>query len=711
MSVPNLRYLMYQPMVWVGIYIAVASILCTIVMALDLLHGFRNKRLWFPSRHFTLNAASIAAITVAMKLPLDLGTEIGSKTEELAKLGSLAFMCTMMANLMPSLAAMDNKTLLLNIIGLSILVITVIVNIFMFLYSGNSWNFTVFRVSKFVFNFDMLAYIYTTMMLLLLVIMIASSLAIPTFKEILEVKYQTKNKTFSSDQHAQYTQMSRTETLRRHVRRYWIMAETGNPQFVLASNPLSTASGVICATIVIMNFFVVGFSNVFQFHGLFTYEGYGGSIYLIFNIQKIGVLVGVIAPIFRCFPLLSFKLVSNLTHLTVFNVENYWTQKLYEWKQGPIHFLPSGRSRTLVYNSKSLIVSLCIRLQHVIVILGKVISLIPTVISICGVYCWNSRKVRPFTRTVVSRTDNTDGNLSSYIITVHDEVELGEKTIKRISNSVSSFILKAEKKQNKDLLKLLEKSTGFKGVETFDIDQVQTLLAVELVNSWSLPIVTLTCIAVDLPNVPKDAIKSLLRSVGEGLLYTHQVEESLCCEKEYVNIRKATIILWNEVEHNCMWLDKALGKGGFRGKTATDILKWFSNRAKEIVTKLNGEMVDNPPKELIAANSMYRIAETILLRDESNTEPITKKKLFALLSGMIADILCACFTNLPRVIIVKCQESVIEKREASVKVAAKLLGKTTKIIERLQTCDLQRIDPDKMSYIEGWRLCLKRSIP
>ncbi|KAF5787270.1 hypothetical protein HanXRQr2_Chr10g0450871 [Helianthus annuus] len=502
-----------EPMVWIGIYIAVASLLCILAMAADLLHGFWNNKLWFPCKYFSLNAASITVITVTMKLPVDLSSEMPSYMDQAAKLGSLAFMCTMMTNFMPSLAAMDNKTLLANII----------------------------------------------------------------------------------------------------------------------------------------------------------------------------------------------------------EVEEYWTQKLSEWKQSPIHFLSSGRSRTLVYNLKGIIISLCIKLQKVIVISCKGISLIPTVIPIYVVYYWKSVEAMLVTQPDESGTDNTDGDLSNYVLQIHDEMELVETTLMRISNSVNSYILEAEKEQNKDLLELLDKFTGFKGVENFDTDHVQSLLSFEIVNSWSLPIVTLTCIAVALPNIPKDKTKSLLRSVGEGLSYTHQVEENLNCEKEYVNIRKATIILWNEVEHKCKWLDKALQKDDFRGKTTREILKWFSNRANEFVTEfnrsINGEMVQNPPKELIAANSMYRIAETILLRDESNREATTEKQLFALLSGMIADILGACFTNLPRVIIVKCHESVIEKREASVKAAAKLLGKTSKIIERLEACELPSMDPDKMSYVDEWRLYLKQIIP
>lgn len=46
----------------------------------------------------------------------------------------------------------------------------------------------------------------------------------------------------------------------------------------------------------------------------------------------------------------------------------------------------------------------------------------------------------------------------------------------------------------------------------------------------------------------------------------------------------------------------------------------------------------------------------------------------------------------------------IEKREASVRVAAKLLGKTIKIIEQLETLELPSMDDDKMAYIDEWHL-------
>ncbi|XP_076924087.1 uncharacterized protein LOC143586416 [Bidens hawaiensis] len=464
-----------EPMVWIGIYIAIASLLCILAMAADLFHGFRNKKLWFPSKYFSLNAASITVIAVAMKLPVDLSSEMPSYMDQSAKIGSLAFMCTMMANFMPSLASMNNRTLLANIIGLSILVVTMIVNIFIAIHTGAIKHISLNLLCVYSSSFDcvMVAYIYMGMLILLLMVMISSSLTIPTSKEILEVKYQTTNKTSLIDQHQRQnfkyqTQISRVEKLRRHVRRYWVMAETGSPQFVMASDPLSIASGVICVIILVLNVLVV-FEVPFGYHGEQKVYGsaYKWSILIVVITQSVGVLVGAIAPIFRCFSALSFKLATkwDITHLMVIKVEKYWTQKLIEWKQSPRRFLSSHRSRTLAYNSKGIILCLCIRLQQIIVILCKVISFIPTVIPLMFVYCWNSLKARLVTQSVLFKTDHIDEGLSNYVLKIHDEVELSDKTLAQISNSMSSFIFKAEKEQSEDLLDLLEKSTGFKGVD------------------------------------------------------------------------------------------------------------------------------------------------------------------------------------------------------------------------------------------------------
>ncbi|KAJ0700947.1 hypothetical protein HanOQP8_Chr10g0373791 [Helianthus annuus] len=226
-----------------------------------------------------------------------------SYMDQIAKLGSLGFMCTMMANFMPSLVAMDNMTTLANIIGLSILVITMVVNIFIEINTGviKHIKFNHLNVYSSIFDCVMVAYIYMAMNLLLLRVMISSSLTSPTSKEILEVKYQTTNKTSLTDQHLQHTPMSKVEKLRQHVKRYWVMAETRSSQFVMACNPLSTASGAICVSVLGLNLLLV-LEVPFKDPRVYK-SAYKWSILFIVITQFIGVLVGTIAPIFRFFRL------------------------------------------------------------------------------------------------------------------------------------------------------------------------------------------------------------------------------------------------------------------------------------------------------------------------------------------------------------------------------------------------------------------------
>ncbi|KAK9076271.1 hypothetical protein SSX86_004604 [Deinandra increscens subsp. villosa] len=548
-----------SPMVLIGIYISIASSLCILAMALDLLYGFRNRKFWFPCKYFSLNAASITVITVAMKLPVDLNSSMLAEVDQVGKIGGLAFMCIMMSNLMPSLASKDNKSLIANVTGLSILVITVVVNVSVQIrtqvidtYAYNYWykNFSVAIV----------ACIYMSMLLFLLIILISSAITLPTSKKILEFKYQGITKTASNDQNPQENLI---EKLRQTVKRYWIMAETGSPQFVMASTPLSCASGIICV--------------------------------------------------------------------------------------------------------------------------------------------------------ISSSSDDTNQDLSNYVLLLEDNMELAERTMKRIYDSMNRLIHNAEKKQHKNLLKLLDKSIAFEGVETFDTDQVQSLLSVEPVNSWSLPIVSLTCIAIALPNIRKDIVDNLLESVGEGILFTHLVEESLNRESVYVNIRRATMALWLEVEDKCKWLETTLKASDYEGKTPTEIINLFAHKAENIVNEFQTSTnyresiePENLPLKIIVANSMYRVAQTIIHTYASNNLDIVEEELFTRLYRMIADILAASLTNIPQVITMKCRESAIEKRETSVLAAIDLLGRTTEIIKKLETRELPNMDPDKMGFIDEWRLHLKQ---
>ncbi|PWA48007.1 Pentatricopeptide repeat-containing protein [Artemisia annua] len=697
-----------KPMVFIGIYIAIASLFCIVAMVADLFHGFQKRKKWFPCKFFSLNAASITVIAVSMKLPVDLSSPMPGALDQATKLGSMAFMCTMMANLMPSLASMDNKSLVANFIGLVILVITMIVNICIEINTG------VIDHKDKSYLFAEVACIYVVMMLLLLIILTSSVIAIPPLKQILEMKYRVLSKTTLNDQH------TALENLRQYVRKYWVMVETSSPQFVMANNPLSFACCIICIYTAVLNLYAL--LTILR-HGAYMdcESDYEWSMLAIYIIQFTGVVVGSITPLFRCNTVHSFKLFtkSGRNYLTNFKVEHYWNQMLCEWKEIQIPFLSSRRrSRTLVHKLKSLLLNLCIGFQTIVVLSCKIIRLIPLSLFIFAVYCTSclkSLKEMLYTSSIASKSHDTKEDLQMYVLQLEDEMRLAEKTLKGISKSMDHLIQKAKKEENNNLLKFLEKSIAFNGVANFDMDQVQPLIFFKLPNSWSLPIVTLTCIAIVLPNIPKDIVNSLFKYVGEGLVYTRLIEENLNSASEYVNIQNTTMSLWRGVEDSRKWLETTLERSTYNGKTSWEIIEWFSDRSKEIVmeniSSTHGELVENFSNKLIAANSMYRISQTLLLSSKSSIKTLREEELFSLLHGMIADIMVACFTNIPRVIIMKCHESVIEKREASIEAAVKLLGRTAEIIDRLEVRKLPSMDPDKMAFIDEWRLHMKQSIP
>ncbi|KAJ0491425.1 hypothetical protein HanIR_Chr12g0563671 [Helianthus annuus] len=73
-------------------------------------------------------------------------------------------------------------------------------------------------------------------------------------------------------------------------------------------------------------------------------------------------------------------------------------------------------------------------------------------------------------------------------------------------------------------------------------------------DCWSLPVVTLTTVAIALPNIEKVAVEKLMKGVREGLEYVTLVEEKLNAPEDYVSIQMAAETLWQEVDVCHTWL-------------------------------------------------------------------------------------------------------------------------------------------------------------
>uniref|UniRef100_A0A251SYG3 Uncharacterized protein n=1 Tax=Helianthus annuus TaxID=4232 RepID=A0A251SYG3_HELAN len=572
-----------KPMLWIGLYITLASLCCILLMLADLLHGLRSRKLWFPCKYFTINGFTLTVIAAAMKLPVNLSGSLPGVVDQVAKLGSMAFMCTMMANLLPCLATMDNNELLTNITALGVLVINLVGNVVFQIQTGAvGSNADAKYFGRILSNLSWLNSIYVTLLLVLLIIHVSSSIAILKSKQIIESKYQQGHETASKDLQQSTGKLLTVEKLQQLASSYWIMAGSGSPQFIMACSATTTTSGVICALSTILHTFTVSWF----ISGLLETESdsdYKWSISLILIVQFVGVVVGTIAPLSRCFATLSFKvsIKSIWNHIKVFKVEKYWTHKLYDWKYGiiPSPFRSCKRKlKVIIKNLKGLILMFSIKIQEGVVVLCKIIALIPFCFMICVLYCL--RFLKWSLQAIFRSWEKLPQNLEQrkYVLQLEVENELADRTLEGLLKTFNRLIQKSEKKQPKT---------------------------------------------------------------------TSKIEEG-------------------------------------RGRTDIEGPDGYSEHIS------------------ICAYSMCRITETIIDDTESH------KKLFDELSSRIADIMAACLTNLPHVIAMKCHTSVIEKREASVQVATKLLGETKHIVNTLQG-PLQdkwhaylSMNPEDLAFIDKW---------
>lgn len=167
-------------MLWIGVYVAVLYLVGSLAIADDALQGFYHRKLWLPCKFFTLNAASLTLLAVAMKLPLDLTSPMPGCVDQLVRLSIGASLCTAMGNFMPPQGTMDEEELGKNIMALGILVTTMLVNVCIQLYTGLISGFVLEHV------------VVVVSMLILLALLSFLALTVPISTRMLELKFREK---------------------------------------------------------------------------------------------------------------------------------------------------------------------------------------------------------------------------------------------------------------------------------------------------------------------------------------------------------------------------------------------------------------------------------------------------------------------------------------------------------------------------------------
>ncbi|PON40636.1 Transmembrane protein [Parasponia andersonii] len=707
------------PMPWIGIYIVAASLACLVAMAADLIYGFRHTQFWFPCRFFSINATSLTLIAAAVKLSVDLNTSMPSRCDQLAKLSSTIFVCTIMANSMPSLGTMGNEEIFMNIMALGILVITLIVNICIQLATGAIFLF--WKEHAFVMF----------IMLVLLVILSFSALTVPTTKRYLEFKYSKKYELVLKEAPSLNNQ-TLVSKLRENLTKYWMMAYSSSPQFVMGRSVTCTASGALC----LVSAMILGEAMVRSFFLPWSLKfcngesDYKWSTTIVLVTQTIAVGVGTIAPACRWLFAIRFRCPyrGNKGSKTEFKVERYWIQRLEEMKECPltsaIFKLQNRHCRRIAHDAKNRLLDLCIALQTGIVSVSKWVRFVSifsaSYIFLCCDFCRKLKRKFRLSNTVSSGVNSEPDSqpdprldLSRFVLHLEGEEALVDLMIRNNYDATKHWFHLGTKRQPKYLIKLLDKSSqGFRALAYFDSDQVPSLGYERPPNSWALPVVTLTSIALALPNIDRSSIRDLRCGVNEGLLYVQNMEKYLDTKADLTNIKKAAEIVWTEVELYHKWLGLDLRKVSLlQGKSANEVLEELAQIAKDKFLEYEKAnltvlcLKDSPlkwPIKLLASNSMYRISKSLLLNCERSNK--TAEKLFEDITVMISDILGACMTNLQQVISVKCFSSAIEERERSVRHAIFVLGKIEEILKILEHKQVPNLDTEQMACIDEWRL-------
>ncbi|CAA3009488.1 Hypothetical predicted protein [Olea europaea subsp. europaea] len=306
-------------------------------------------------------------------------------------------------------------------------------------------------------------------------------------------------------------------------------------------------------------------------------------------------------------------------------------------------------------------------------------------------------------------------DIRNFVLLLESEA-IQDGYLKFVNTSINSCIKMGAKCQPRYLMELMENSTSFEGVLKFESDQVSPIILPEPLNCWSLSVATLTSIIEALPNIHNEKRNRLLKSVIEGFRYVRLLEKDLDVYKKMESSMSAADFAWVLVELRHKWLDMDLQKIARVSKSSKETLKNLANRSEEILkeftSRMNGNAMEssvNLPENIIIANSMYKICNSLLLVYEESYHSASDTQVFERLSVIVADIFAACLSNLPHVILKKCNNSAIEEREKSIREATHLLGETQGILKALQKLEIPNLSLEQSIYIDEWRTLLKHT--
>ncbi|XP_047942871.1 uncharacterized protein LOC125189659 [Salvia hispanica] len=582
---------------------------------------------------------------------------------------------------------MTDRDILVNVAALTILIFTVVTDFCVQIIG--TWSYLDHRL---LLCHEILA---LGLMVLLVFILVSTAVMALTARKCLDTKYKEKHNRSASDECSENEEEAVVEKLSNLLRKCWVMAETSNPQFVIARSSACASAGVICFgnALILAEAIVRAHNSLSQ-----TGSSYGFSTKLILLVQATGVYFGTLLTSYRWFTAVRFRCSrrrSSRIHLTV---EDYWIRKLLDCQNSPIHpLIKHQKCRRFLYNVRRSVVCLIIKAQICVVLFNKLVLAIS-----CSF-------INIFLKTTADSGCDLSRNVRPHCLRLEGEADLPNYMLRSIPTQVNKVLEASVRKKPTNLIEFIRDST-FRGVAEYDSFLVPSLHGKEPKNYWSLAVFTLASIAVAVPHVERSKVDKLVEVVSDGLFLVKNVEESFYSGEEWENTRKAAD-LWLRVDLFRKWQEINLAEVSASSPNCKHALERLVRQSKTIASVLLTDEPECPmcnpanwEPSIIAANSMYRISTTILNSCDEENAIGDGEELFDQLSGMIADVLAACLTNLGRVIENMCHLKPIEERERSVRQAAILLGRSEEILTISANRGLPAgLNAAAAAYVEEWR--------
>lgn len=565
-----------SPIPIIGLYIAAATLVCCFCMAFDMVHGFVRRKLYLPCKLFPVNSFTLSIVAVATKIPVDLTTSMPRCVDQLSKLTGTAFLCISLGFFMPSLDIMKTSEGYANMGALSIMVITVVVNMCIQMATGV------------VFAFTTEHFIIIICMLVLLILLWSSTLSLKGHRNWLLDDYTHLMRDDLKDVYSKDLQ-----GLRPLLEKLYFLCHIGNSQSQVYRTKNCHTVGLLCAitSIVVLEAALRSFAfKEWRFRS--GVSDYGWSIPLVVVTQIFTIIVGAFTVIVRGHTLLNHISIEDKP---ICAREEFWNKELLYLRNKKPSFKSLGKCPTsILHVIKDFIINVLMTLQDG-VCLGTQFVVIPFYF-LNKFLAWMMMKMKinivlDMHHNVVAASEISnhreifayDGVLKNWII------EISKKDMERRMNAF-------KRDYPGHLIRLLEDNVPQSQCTL--MKELQITAQVLQISEYRVSIFSLLVlarmIANMIPNLKEDVIQSLKESF-QIIYFIDQSTNTSSPHNEF--IWRIAMELWEDWDNPKHW---------FETEVMSDFKKPSGESSQQELSQDESELCSNP-LELIR-NALQRIS-------------------------------------------------------------------------------------------------------